>query len=370
MLMVVLLISRYVAGQIAIYEKIEEDSEKQKFETVVQKMGDGTIVCTPDWKINSINPSAQKYLNISNIKDINLLDLIYARYSPTIPKEQLSDTSKPRKAFDLIRKESKDFKALYLGAGLDILKDPNGEITNIVLTLRDITQERTEELLKQNFLSLISHKLKTPVTVIREDAAMLNEGVAGNLSDKQKKITSAILEKSYALSGLMERLFGFTTVTGGKLDLSKETVELKSYLPMLINPILSLAKEKKVELNIDCPDKDTKVDMNRVYFDLMIGELIENALKFNDKDAVKVDVGVKKVKEKVEISVSDNGRGIPPEEREKIFEKFYQIDKYFTGNIEGVGLGLSVVKRLVTACGGSIQLESEMGKGSKFTIIL
>ncbi|GBE04629.1 sensor histidine kinase YycG [bacterium BMS3Abin10] len=150
----------------------------------------------------------------------------------------------------------------------------------------------------------------------------------------------------------------------------KESIELQSYLSTLINSIVERAKNKRIELNIDFQNKDVKVHINKSYFNLIIENLIENAIKFNDKEIARINVQVGKMPGKIQISVSDNGRGIPPEEREKIFEKFYQIEKYFTGSVEGVGLGLALVKRLINTHGGEIRLESEIGKGSRFTFTL
>ena len=164
-------------------------------------------------------------------------------------------------------------------------------------------------------------------------------------------------------------MLGFTIIYSEKLALPKETIGLKHYLSLVTDPIIRLFKNKKTELNIDCP-AGVNLEMNRVYLDQIIGNLIENAIKFNDKNAAKISIVVKKIPGKVEFSVTDNGPGIPNEEYERIFEKFYQVEKYFTGQVEGVGLGLAIVKKLIEREGGGIRVESKLGQGSTFIFTL
>jgi signal transduction histidine kinase len=149
-----------------------------------------------------------------------------------------------------------------------------------------------------------------------------------------------------------------------KLDLQKEEIVLCDYLPPLVNPMIEGIKDKRIELKIDCPDQCYMVRINKSHMDMIMRNLVENAIKFNDKEVIKISISVKKFEQELEISIYDNGRGIPAEDQGKIFEKF------FTGNVEGAGLGLALVKRLVSAYGGQIDLKSEIGKGATFTVTL
>lgn len=249
-----------------------KQATQQKFESVIENLSEGIISCDLDWKIKYANISARKYLGIDQAGKGNLAEIIFNNYTVSIDKEEFFDFSVAHKEFDITRSESKEFKALYLEADLNILKDSRGDAENIIMLFRDVTQIRKEE--------------------------------------------------------------------------------------------------KKVEINLDCPQKNTILHISPKHLELIIFNLIDNAVKFNDKEAVKISIGVSVSAEKIGLSVADNGRGIPPEEYDNIFEKFYQIEKYFTGNISGAGLGLPLVKRLISGYGGSIRLESELGTGSKFTISL
>ena len=350
-------------------QRVREEAERQKFDTVIQKMGDGVVVCTADWKIAAINSSAQKYLNITELEDINLVDFILKNYSVSIPKEEMIDVSRSHKTFDVIRQETEQFKALYLEASLDVLKDTQEKVSNITMTIRDVTDARTEELMKQDFLSLMSHKLRTPLNVITQSASIIQkENICGSLNDKQKKYIESVLRQSHLLTNLIDELLKFTELNTMKLDLQKEEIVLCDYLPLLVNPMIEGIKDKKIELKIDCPGKCYMIRINKSHMDMIMRNLVENAIKFNDKEVIKINISVKKSAQELEISIYDNGRGIPAEDQGKIFEKFYQIEKFFTGNVEGAGLGLALVKRLVSAYSGQIELKSEIGKGATFIV--
>jgi len=352
-------------------QRVKEEADRQKFDRVIQEMGDGVVVCTADWKIAAINSSAQKYLNIGGPETINLADFIFLNYSVSVPKEEMMDVSLSHKVFDVIREETEQFKALYLEASLDVLKDTQEKVSNIIMTIRDVTDARTEELMKQDFLSLMSHKLRTPLTIITQSASILQkETVCGPLNDKQKKYVESVLRQSRLHTNLIDGLLKFTELNTMRLDLQKEETALCDYLPLLVNPMIEGVKDKKIELKIDCPDQGYRVRINKSHLDMIVRNLVENAIKFNDKEVIKITIFVKKSEQQLEISIYDNGRGIPAEDRGKIFEKFYQIEKFFTGNVEGAGLGLALVKRLVSAYGGQIDLKSEIGKGATFTVTL
>jgi signal transduction histidine kinase len=345
--------------------------EKEKFKAVVDKMSEGIAICSPDWIIQDSNAAVLKYLNIADPANVNLVEIIFQNYSVSIPKEGLMDLTIAHKTFDIVRQESEKAKALYLEANLDAVKNPAGELSSIVFTLRDVTEARREEFLKQDFLGLISHKLRTPLTVITQSASIIQkENICGSLNDKQKKYIESILRQSCLLTNLIDGLLKFTELNTMKLDLQKEEIVLCDYLPLLVNPMIEGIKDKKIELKIDCPDKCYRIRMNKSHLDMIMRNLVENAIKFNNKEVIKIAISVKKSAQELEISIYDNGCGIPAEDQGKIFEKFYQIEKFFTGNVEGAGLGLALVKRLVSAYRGQIELKSEIGKGATFTITL
>lgn len=363
----ILLIGFFIVLQLIESSFTKIAAAQTRFDTVVREMGDGVIICSPDFVITGINPAAEKYLGITGAQNLNLLEHIFGNFSLSISKEDLIDTAVAHKNFDIIRQETERFKALYLETHLDMLKSLTGEVSAVVFSLRDVTEARQEDIMKQNFLSLISHKLRTPTTVISANAGMLQEEWGtGALNAGQKETLAAISKQSAILANLIDKLLKFVQISSARPDTSKQELELSGYLAGLIRPMIDKIKDKRIELNIEC--KDVKLRINKSSLETIIKNLVENAVKFNDKEAARIDIRVRSTPGKTEISVSDNGPGILPEEQEKIFGKFYQAEKYFTGQIEGAGLGLALVRQLVEACAGKVDLKSEISKGTTFIL--
>ena len=321
-------------------------------------------------KITRVNNKAADLLAISTGEGrLDFVTHIEERFNVRYKGDLRSVLKSRAVSFDIERAETENAKPLILEARSSVVKNPLRQISSVVMVLNDVTGVRNEERLKQNFLGLISHKLQTPVTVITGQLSILGEGILGELTDKQRKVITGALEESYRLSDLLNQLLGFVTIYGSKLEPSGESVRIKDYFRESADSLIKSPGGRKADLKIDCPD-GALTRVNKTYFGLIIKTLVNNALKFNDKGIIKIVVGVRKKRDKVEISVSDNGPGIPPEEKEKVFGKFYQIEKYFTGNVEGAGLGLPLVRHLVTAYGGEIDLRSEIGEGSTFIFSL
>jgi len=136
--------------------------------------------------------------------------------------------------------------------------------------------------------------------------------------------------------------------------------------------IAAFIKVNLAEVEIDSGLGDVgEVYVDRLKIQDVIENLVENAIKFNDKKVKKVRISGRSVDDKfIQMEISDNGPGVPSEEQEKIFQKFYQVEEYFTGKVEGIGLGLPLAKRLVEAHGGRIWIESKLGEGSTFYFTL
>lgn len=343
--------------------------EKEKFEYILNQIEEGIIVFDKDLKVIKSNETARRLLFLDTgeetsdfLKHINKLFKIH--YAGDLP----FDIKKQGVCFDLQREETKKVKPLIIEAHSNVIKNPLGEISDITLLIRDVTKARIEEELKQNFLDLISHKLRTPLTIILGGLDCIRDAVVGSLKEEEQKIFFSVRENGLKLLGLITRLLHFTTINTSRLDLPKEEIILSEYIPRITEPFLNLEAKKKVNIGINLEDEGLKIQMNRIYFDLIMNNLIENAIKFNDKEEVNITISAKRLIDKIHILVEDNGRGIPAEEEDKIFQKFYQVEKYFTGNVEGAGLGLAVVKQIIIGHGGGIQVKSEISKGTTFIL--
>lgn len=353
-----------IGNNVTKIKKVEAD----RFESVVHELREGVVSCGLDWKIEYANISARGYLALPGKKSRSFPDIIFEKYSVSITRKELCDLLVRHKKFDIIRKESASYKALYLEAELSVLEDAHGDPANILILLRDVTRDRLEESLKQDFLELISHKICTPLAVIFQDTSMLKDGSCGSLNDKQAKLLDAILRKTDLLKDLVDRLLKFIEIDKKSIKSSRDAIDPLSCIKETVAPIIKRVDSKKVELRIDCPHKNLKIHIPKKYFGIVIWNLVDNAIKFNDKEKAAIRISVKKAGAEVKVMISDNGPGIPPEERENVFKKFYQVEKSFTGQVEGLGLGLVLAKRFVDTSGGKLDFRSKLGKGTTFIV--
>ncbi|MFA5311354.1 MAG: response regulator [Candidatus Omnitrophota bacterium] len=198
--------------KISHYQKQLE--EKGKFKAVVDKASDGIAVCSPDYLIKDCNAEILKYLNITDPANVNLVETLFSNYSVSINKEALMDLTTAHKTFDIVRQKTDSAEVLYLEANLNVIKNSAGKLLSIVFILRDVTAARMEEFLKQDTLTLISHKLRTPLGVINGNISLLQDGSYGALNEAQKKAIDSVSKQSSLLVSIAEELLGFT-IAGG-----------------------------------------------------------------------------------------------------------------------------------------------------------
>ena len=206
-----------VKSILKISDYLRQLEEKKKFEAVVDKISDGIAICSPDYLIKDSNTAILKYLNITEPENVNFIENLFTNYSVSINKEKLMDLTIAHKKFEIVRQKSETAEALYLEANLDLIKNSTGELLSVVFILRDVTIARVEEFLKQNTLTLISHKLRTPLGVISGKIALLKNGSYGPLSDEQKETIDTVSKQSALLVSIVEELLGFTIAGGHSL---------------------------------------------------------------------------------------------------------------------------------------------------------
>jgi len=198
--------------KISYYRRQLEENEK--FKAVVDKVSDGIAICSPDFLIKDCNAAILNYLNIADPANVNLVETLFANYSVSIPKEEIMDLTIAHKTFDIVRQKSDSTEALYLEVNSNVIKNSAGELLSLVFILRDVTLARVEEFLKQDTLTLISHKLRTPLGVISGNLSLLQDGSYGALNEEQKKAIDSVSKQSSLLVSMVEELLGLT-IAGG-----------------------------------------------------------------------------------------------------------------------------------------------------------
>jgi signal transduction histidine kinase len=222
---------------------------------------------------------------------------------------------------------------------------------------------------KSAFLANMSHELKTPLTAILGSCELLLHDVAGPLNDGQKKALDAMQKSGQHLLSLISDLLDLAKVEVGKVDLETEPVNWHDVVEWALPIVSEKAKANGIELQTEIPDRLPAVSANERAARQILLNLLTNAIKFTP-DGGEVTVTAWSANKTVAVDVRDTGVGIAPDEIDKIFDPFERSLREQSRRIEGTGLGLPLVRGLLTAMGGSVSVRSELGRGSCFTITL
>src|SRR6202043_1103111 len=239
--------------------------------------------------------------------------------------------------------------------------------SNKELDLRNREVERAT-LLKSKFLASMSHELRTPLNAIVGFSDLLADETPGELNSKQKRFVNHIKQSSAHLLQLINDILDLSKIEAGQLELRCEDFQLKDALPEVLSTIRPLAMIKNIQVQHKVK-MDLSVHADRVRFKQVLYNLLSNAVKFTPKDG-RIDIDCVEKGNEVCISVTDTGIGIRAEDQAVVFEEFRQVEGNKDTANEGTGLGLAITRRLVEHQGGKISLESEPGKGSRFTFTL
>lgn len=245
------------------------------------------------------------------------------------------------------------------------------KIEAAVLVIKDITEIKKADLLKSEFIFLVAHELKTPLTAITGPATLLLTGAAGEINENQKTFLLLIKKNAERLNRLFNNLSDLACIESGRILLKKEKNNLFELIDNSLNELNILIKEKNIQIKKDLPLSLPEILIDGSKIEQVLINLITNAIKFSAENStvtIKVEREAGRGSEQLVVSIIDEGVGIAEENLAKIFEKFYRVES--TEKIEGTGLGLTIAKYIVEAHNGKIWVESQVGLGSKFIFSL
>jgi PAS domain S-box-containing protein len=235
------------------------------------------------------------------------------------------------------------------------------------LELRNREVERANQL-KSEFLASMSHELRTPLHTVIGFAELLSEEIEGPLNDKQKRFIGHIHKDSMHLLELINDVLDLSRIEAGKLRIQREIFDIGTCVEETVASVRPSAAMKSIAIETDIA-VSTAILADRVRFKQILYNLLSNAVKFTtERGRIRVEARLRDGL--LEISVTDTGIGIPKDQQEAIFDKFYQVGSTTKGVREGTGLGLAITRALIEEHGGRIAVESEIGKGSRFTFTM
>jgi signal transduction histidine kinase len=246
----------------------------------------------------------------------------------------------------------------------------DGECRGAIINLSDITAMKVFDKLKSEFVSKVSHELRSPLSVIHEQIAMVLKGNILEDSEDNQYILGRAKDKTRNLISLIGDLLDLSKIEAGTTGKEPVNIQLSDFIGNIVDFLNTEALKKAQVLELTMPDKTLpEIIADPIALESVFGNLIANAIKYTPEKG-KIEVLLDTEDNYVRVKVKDNGFGIEQRHLSRIFEKFYRIKDDNTRFINGTGLGLAIAKTLINELEGDIFVESEAGKGSLFTVLL
>ena len=361
-------------------EKLTE--EEKKMTAIVNSIAEGLILVDSNNRVLHINPAAERLLNISaasidqditeiiqNDELIHIFEEDQRQILQHKPTDQIPSKNEGINLISEVTLARYDEK-LVLRIIASPFLDENGLILGTVYLFDDITREKEIDQMKSDFISLVSHELRTPLTSIIGFVSFILDGKAGAINDRQRNSLARVQRQSKRLAALINDLLDISRIESGRIQMDQKPISLLEIVTHRIEEIRPQADEKSIRLVLTTPESVPEVRGDEARMGQVFTNLIGNAIKFTPNNG-EVSVKVEADGNLLHVEVIDTGPGIPPEERQKIFDKFYQLSDISTRQQGGSGLGLSISKSIVEAHGGKLWIDDgNQGKGSNFQFVL
>jgi len=359
-------------GQLAITfnnltKKLQEsqattESERRKLSSVLAYMTDGVIATDRRGRIILINEPAAKMLDVSretvlSEPIINLLDL----------KEKYTFEELLEERESVILDYSTHYKPYILRANFSVIQKETGFVNGLITVLHDITEQEKIDMERKEFVANVSHELRTPLTTMRSYVEALYDG-AWKDEELAPKFLNVTQNETERMIRLVNDLLQLSKLDSRDYQLNKELVDFIVFYNRIIDRF-ELTKQQNVIFLRKLPKKAAFVEIDEDKLTQVLDNIISNALKYSPEGG-KITFSIKEQEQQIIVSVSDNGVGIPKENIDKIFDRFYRVDKARTRKLGGTGLGLAIAKEMVEAHGGRIWASSKEGKGTKISFTL
>ena len=343
-----------------------QEIQQDRLGTLIENIGSGLLLIDSRGYINLVNRAYK------DLFTVNSSDYLYKLYYHVIEHREISDLVE-----EIFMTEHKVVKQLQLNVnfekksfqvyGVPII-GTNDMWMGILLVFHDITELKKLEQIRKDFVANVSHELKTPITSIKGFSETLLDGAMDN-REALVEFLEIILKESDRLQSLIQDLLDLTKLEQHNFSLVKEPINMVDILEEVSKLLANKAEAKSLKLDFKRPGEEVWIEGDRARLIQVFMNLISNAISYTPSGG-KVSVFVENKEKDVLVSIADTGIGIERNEIPRIFERFYRVDKARSRNSGGTGLGLAIVKHLVELHKGLIKVESEVGKGTTFTILL
>lgn len=349
-----------------VEEKVRLISEgKSKLEAVLASMTSGVIFIDRKGRVNLVNPAAEQFLSFTGEKSIGL------PHDALIRHPELSATiNKALKSKQVVEQEIKinSPQETTLEVIISPIVNNEGDFTGVVAVLHDITEMRQVERMRKDFVANVSHELKTPVTSIKGFTETLLDGA---MEDREtcREFVEIIDSEADRLKRLIQDLLELSKIEAGQVELRRSPADVSSIIRSTVLKLQGQIKKAGLKLELTLPETPVIAAIDLDIVQQVLVNLVDNAVKYTPAGG-RIEIEVADREQDIVVWVRDTGLGIPPEDVDRVFERFYRVDKTRSREQGGTGLGLSIVKHLVDIHGGTVGVNSKPGQGSEFFFTL
>jgi len=345
----------------------EISAEKNKVETILNCMNEGIAALNKEGKYIHLNFAAKKILELLGCPAELGLE----------GKELFEKILKPEETAELFREGNPLMKEINAGVPREKEKilqvhlapfKENGSLQGILVVFHDVTRERRLSLLQQEFVANVSHELRTPLTTIKNYIETLLRGAMEDAGIRLRFL-KVVEKETERMVKLVKDLLILSQLDYQETKWLKEKCDLVLLVEEVLEQVELECESKGITLNILLPRKPLIVFLDRDKIRQVMLNLLDNAIKFTPSGGV-IEVSLRKEDGSAWVRVKDTGIGIPPEDVERVFERFYRVDKTRSRGSGGTGLGLSIARQIIESHGGNISLKSKLEEGTEVTFRL
>lgn len=337
-------------------------SEKAQMEAILSSLNEAVLALDSAGKVLLTNKALEAISGVSpeEAKGKNIIEVVRNHELEQLVYKVLSCVSPAREELKFLTPEPRVF-----ATRVTPIKTPEGP--GVVVVLRDITAQRRLEQMRSEFVANVSHELRTPLTAIRGFVETLREGAVDDPA-RAKEFLEIIESETKRLEKLIEDLLSLSRLEDRRTAFVRQQVNIGDVVARLLPVFQKRAQDQKIKMLVEVPSDLPAVLGDPELISQVFANLIDNALKFTPEGEIRIKATASPGW--IRVDVEDTGIGIPDDSLPRVFERFYRVNKARSRASGGTGLGLSIVKHIVEAHGGRVSVESQLGKGSRFSFYL
>jgi PAS domain S-box-containing protein len=342
---------------------------------ILESITDGVVVTDVEGEVVAVNRSAQHLLGVTGEAAVNQdVRALYSNFPADMSDTVVEAVSRlvaagstqprPSQVEILLERDEQVISARFAP-----ILDEGAECQGVVTVLRDITREQEIAQAKSDFVSIVAHELRTPMTSIKGYTDLILSGAAGPVAEAQAQFLRVIRTSVERLATLVGDLLDISRIEAGRVKFDIRPLCMDEVARDVVVSLQGEIARRNLELEVDIPPQLPMVRGDRNRIEQVLTNLVSNAYKYTPPGG-HIILALRHVDGELQVDVSDNGIGIAPADLDRVFERFYRADHALVTEQTGTGLGLSIAKSIVEVHGGRIWVRSELGKGSTFSFSL